>query len=199
MTERSVKKMNVREKILKTATMVFLDKGYYNARVEDIANKANIAKGTIYLYFRDKKELFLSSIEKEIKGLYLNLKEIMDKEEEPLRKLRKFLSIIYKNFCNKKKYFDSAIRLWPGELGEEIIKIIIPYIRRIIREIEKILKEGREKKIFKEDFSAYHYAVSIMGIIRSAVMAEIFLGKKISFDETFKFIEKILIKEEVNK
>ena len=47
-----------REQILDAAAAVFAHKGFFGARVADIAAKAKVADGTIYLYFRSKEEIF---------------------------------------------------------------------------------------------------------------------------------------------
>lgn len=49
-----------RQHILDCAKQVFAEKGYYEAYVEDVIKVAHIGKGTIYEYFRNKEDLFLS-------------------------------------------------------------------------------------------------------------------------------------------
>ena len=46
--------------ILDAATDVFADAGFHTSRVQDIAERAGVAKGTIYLYFQTKEEILLS-------------------------------------------------------------------------------------------------------------------------------------------
>lgn len=48
-----------RRRILDAAVRVFARKGYFAARVSDIAKKAGVADGTIYLYFRSKEDLLV--------------------------------------------------------------------------------------------------------------------------------------------
>jgi len=48
-----------RRRILDAAVRVFARKGYFSARVSDIAKKAGVADGTIYLYFRSKEDLLV--------------------------------------------------------------------------------------------------------------------------------------------
>ena len=48
-----------RRRILDAAVRVFARKGYFSARVSDIAKKAGVADGTIYLYFRNKEDLLV--------------------------------------------------------------------------------------------------------------------------------------------
>jgi len=49
-----------REGILRAAVKVFARKGYFNAKVADVASEAGIADGTVYLYFKSKDEILHS-------------------------------------------------------------------------------------------------------------------------------------------
>jgi TetR/AcrR family fatty acid metabolism transcriptional regulator len=49
-----------RDRILEAAVKVFARKGYFAARVADIASQAGVADGTIYLYFRSKEDVLVS-------------------------------------------------------------------------------------------------------------------------------------------
>ncbi len=51
------------EKILAAAAAVFAAKGYFGARVSEIAQRAGIADGTIYLYFRSKEDILMGLFE----------------------------------------------------------------------------------------------------------------------------------------
>src|SRR5262245_18811860 len=48
----------MRQAILDAALAVFAERGYEAARLDDVAAKAGVAKGTLYLYFKDKEALF---------------------------------------------------------------------------------------------------------------------------------------------
>ncbi|TLM97504.1 helix-turn-helix transcriptional regulator, partial [bacterium] len=47
-----------RVQIIKAAIKVFSEKGFHDAKVEDIAQQADVGKGTVYEYFSSKTELF---------------------------------------------------------------------------------------------------------------------------------------------
>jgi len=49
-----------RQRILQAAAKVFARKGYHGARVSEIARRADVADGTIYLYFRNKEDILVS-------------------------------------------------------------------------------------------------------------------------------------------
>ncbi|MEP0814669.1 MAG: TetR/AcrR family transcriptional regulator [bacterium] len=55
--------MTTRQKILFAAAHVFSQKDFYQTKLEEVAEAAGLGKGTIYLYFKDKTELFISAVE----------------------------------------------------------------------------------------------------------------------------------------
>ena len=55
-----------RERILEAAERVFALRGFYAAKVADIAREAGVADGTIYLYFKSKDDLLISLFESRI-------------------------------------------------------------------------------------------------------------------------------------
>jgi AcrR family transcriptional regulator len=55
--------LTTREKLLYAAAEIFARKDYHSTKLEDIAERAKLAKGTIYLYFKDKTDLIVSAVE----------------------------------------------------------------------------------------------------------------------------------------
>lgn len=51
-----------KEEIIRASIKIFAAKGYYNTHIADIVGEVGIAKGTFYLYFNSKKDLFVSLI-----------------------------------------------------------------------------------------------------------------------------------------
>ncbi|XAH21276.1 TetR/AcrR family transcriptional regulator [Xylophilus sp. GW821-FHT01B05] len=58
--------------LLEAALDVFVEKGFAAARVEEVAARAGVSKGTLFLYFSSKEELFKAVVRKNISGLYAN-------------------------------------------------------------------------------------------------------------------------------
>ncbi len=56
---KSGKRAETREKILKGATRVFIRRGFQSTLMQDIADQAQVGKGTLYEYFPSKEELFI--------------------------------------------------------------------------------------------------------------------------------------------
>ena len=63
-----MKQNDLRPRISRAGLKVFAKKGYSKATVDDIAKEAGIAKGTVYLYFKDKPSLYISTIDEHFTG-----------------------------------------------------------------------------------------------------------------------------------
>lgn len=81
-----------REAILDAALEEFAAKGYAGARMEDIARRAGVAKGTLYLHFGDKEGLFNGLAESAFAPMHSLAKEILRRQDaDPARKAAPFL------------------------------------------------------------------------------------------------------------
>lgn len=77
-----------REAILRAATEVFARNGYFNAKVSDIARAANIADGTVYLYFKSKEEILHSIFDRTMEDGITQAKKQLEGCSNPQEKLR---------------------------------------------------------------------------------------------------------------
>jgi AcrR family transcriptional regulator len=77
-----------REAILAAAASVFAEHGLEGATIEMVAREAEVAVGTIYLYFVSRDDLYLSLVTERVSGLRARYLEIKARELEPLAELR---------------------------------------------------------------------------------------------------------------
>lgn len=62
-SRREANKRKSRQKILKASRRLFKEKGYENTMIEDVANKAEISKATLYNYFPNKESLLVGTMD----------------------------------------------------------------------------------------------------------------------------------------
>jgi len=86
-TRRRRRSSQRREEILEEATKLFAAKGYARAKVDDIAFRLGIAKGTIYRYFSTKRELFLAVADNAMAELQDSMHAITGKIDDPLERI----------------------------------------------------------------------------------------------------------------
>jgi AcrR family transcriptional regulator len=77
-------KMDIKERIVQSAIDCFSKYGFDRTRMDDIAQTAYISKGTVYLYFKSKEDLFYAICEKNLKVLKEQLSELFATTKENL-------------------------------------------------------------------------------------------------------------------
>ncbi len=83
-----------RQKILKGALRAFAEKGFYNTKVSEIANEADVADGTIYLYFENKDDLLISLFEDRMEWIIDRIQRDLEQVEGGVvEKLRRFVEL----------------------------------------------------------------------------------------------------------
>jgi len=143
-----MKASNKHSKIINAATKVFAKKGFFNARISDIAKEAKVADGTIYLYFNNKFDILISVSEEEIGNLIEQVKKLLAAEDDPRKMLenfaRKHLTVMKKN-----KNLAEVIQI---ELRQSA-KLIKDYRNNKFSEyvniISSIIKLGQEQNIYR--------------------------------------------------
>jgi len=84
------------DRILDAAIDVFAEKGFHHARISDIAAKAEVADGTIYLYFRNKDDVLITIFEEKMGVLIDGLKLALEGVDDPLERIRTFARYHFK-------------------------------------------------------------------------------------------------------
>lgn len=124
-----------REMILESALMLFGTKGFYESKISDIAEHAGIAKGTIYLYFSSKEDLFKAMTERDfsvfLEGLAAVSKSSAAFDERLFMLAGKHLGYFYKR-RNFKRIFFQAPNNDP-ELWQMFIDFMKTYMETVVK------------------------------------------------------------------
>lgn len=88
------KKKQKENSLLKTAFESFTTKGFSKTSISDIVNKAGVAKGTFYLYFKDKYDIRNKLISHKSSQLFRNAADELEKNDETLDFEEKIIFII---------------------------------------------------------------------------------------------------------
>lgn len=77
--------------ILEAARTVFAREGFEKATVDDIAEAAGLAKGTVYLYFPSKRDIYLATVRDGLLALHAEVRREMDEQPGAADKIRAFI------------------------------------------------------------------------------------------------------------
>jgi len=189
----SMKSADKHSKIIRAATKVFAKKGFFNARISDIAKEAKVADGTIYLYFNNKFDILISVFEQEIGKLIEQVKVLIDEEDNPQKMLEIFIT---RHLTEMKKNKNLA----------EVIQIELRQTNKIIRDyrnnnfseyvniISTIIKKGQEQGIYRKDILPGIAKRAIFGALDEiARVWNIHLDTNYSVEEAAKQVTEIFL------
>ncbi len=86
----SSRKADKRRHILEAAVGVFARQGFHKSRVSDVARAAEVADGTIYLYFKSKDDILISIFEETMSDMIERVQVAIEPHADPLDQLREF-------------------------------------------------------------------------------------------------------------
>lgn len=137
-------------RIIQAATKIFARKGFYQAKISEIAREAGVADGTIYIYFENKDDILISLFEEEMKTVLDNMVEQISVEKDPVKKLEKFalthLRLIEQN-QNMAEIIQVEVRQSSKFMKEYKNEKFVQYLNII----GDIIREGQEAGIFQAD------------------------------------------------
>lgn len=94
-----------REAILESAKAVFAEKGLLASTTDEIAERAELAKGTIYLYFKAKEEMYAALAEEGLALLAQRFREAVDPSRPADENLRRISKAYYRFYREEPEYF----------------------------------------------------------------------------------------------
>jgi AcrR family transcriptional regulator len=180
--------------ILEAAFEVFSRKGFHGAKVDEIAEKAGIGKGTIYEYFRSKADVFQKMYLWYVEKYFAELEDGLHDEHDPVFKLKRLVrNHIF--FLNNIKSLAGKLLTESSsnfDLGPEFKKTMMSTYQLKMDKIKAIIQEGINAGVFREmdvDLCATYFFGSLGGISHAMFL----LNMDISPDEVAEKTIDILL------
>ena len=155
-----------RKRILAAAEEVFSTRGYYEASITEIALGADLAVGTIYLYFRDKADLYGSVIVVKMNEVVTRLEGALNAEASAKACLRAAAQALFAYYETNRQFFELFLhqqQMARSPLNEEHWKQMEELKRRNLTSIEGCIVRGQQSGELKSGDPRL-YAVAFLGI-----------------------------------
>jgi AcrR family transcriptional regulator len=137
--------------LLEAARKVFAEKGFHEATVDEIAEAAGVAKGTVYLYYRSKRAIYWAALERGITALHDEVKSKLAAESTLENKVRAFIAIKITYFERNRDFF----KIYLSEFGSafthpaQLHKRFGDLYLRQARVLEAVLREAIKGKAIR--------------------------------------------------
>jgi TetR/AcrR family fatty acid metabolism transcriptional regulator len=158
-------------RILQAAMHVFARKGFKAAALEEVAREAGTAKGTLYLYFRDKQELYFKTVLQVFDELEAHIAAGAAQEAGPLEKLRAVARGQLEFFTRH----GDAVRLVAGLPGPSLTGLrkrlfgaLQERRQRLLQAVTRIMEDAQRQGLVRGDIETRDLVLSYVGAVSQA-------------------------------
>jgi len=174
--------------ILKRARKLFSEKGFYNLTVSDIVNSLGIARGTFYLYFKNKNDVYKRVLEELVLEISSKLKLLP--RENPVEQLRENLRNLLSLF-EEDRELALLILNHPHKLNPEFDRLIEEFFKKVYFIVEHSLLTGMKLGLVR--------SCNVQVVSRAIVGAFLETGKgivegKVNIDEAVEELVALAFK-----
>jgi TetR/AcrR family transcriptional regulator len=170
---REREKLRQRREILATALDLFSLNGYHNVSMQEIAEKAEFAIGTLYKFFPSKEDLYRTMIVERCHDFGKEARRSISQSDDEVEQLRHYVRFRSERFRNNLPF----VRLFLAEtrgvsfnlrggLNEEVKS----WYADLLQTLAGIFANGIEKKRFKRIADPYFLAVALDSAIEAALL-----------------------------
>ncbi len=177
------------QETMDAAIQVFTEKGYHNTKIKDIAEALGISTSTFYIYFKNKRDLFIAVVDDVIKKVLGSTAESIKKEKDYQKRLRLRMEAFFNNYIRYSEILYqlraemSHEKTWPKQT---IHKMYHQLTKPIIRETKQAIKEGEIRPIDPDLF-----AYALTGLIEAMSMRTT-MDKKYKLEDIGLFLKDLL-------
>lgn len=162
-SRREREKLQRRETIINAAKELFYEKGYQSTTMVDIAAAAELSKGTLYLYFSGKDELYVTIILEGFKIIDDRLKEISASEME-LVTMGRSMFMTFVEFCLDNREYFRVTQYFLSEtarqnLPDELVDGVSSYTTSLLGYVADLVRDGIKSGRLRKDVDPLAFAV----------------------------------------
>jgi AcrR family transcriptional regulator len=189
-----------RTSILEAARALFAEKDYQSTTMEEIAERAELSKGTLYLYFESKDDLYISIILEDFEVVESALIEIEASGSDLLEKGRSMFFAFVDHCLNNHDYFrinqyfmmESARRNISDRLVEEVNSRTARLLGYIVGLVREGIEDGRVRSSVEPEMfavTAWRCATGLLDVVVSGDLAAAgFTDERRVFDFAFDLL-----------
>lgn len=153
MNRKEQERLARKKDILEAALVLFAEKDFHEVTVDEIAERVGLSKGTLYLYFKNKDDLFFSIIEEKTEELFYRVQSAIRGEGSFLKRLENLVRAWLSFFDEHKPYF-KIIHSEKTRMDNQDRYRFKEHMVKSFSDFEELLQElvidGQKQKVFRK-------------------------------------------------
>jgi len=181
------------QRILDAAIEVIAEHGFFHSRVAEIADRAGVADGTIYLYFKNKDELLMAAIDSAFHRFIRRAKAALTEIDDQREKLRRIAFLHLEGLGSNRSLaivFQTELRHSAKFLGQFSHNLMVEYFDLI----KGVLREGQSAGVFRADLSVTIAAHCFFGAVDEIVTSWILSDREHHLSSLADSVVSIVLK-----
>ena len=141
-----------RDAILRAATDVFAERGYFNAQVADVARAAGVAAGTVYLYFRSKDDLLVSIFEKTMREAIQEGRASVEPLKDPIERLAA-IARVHLDRMGRDRSLAVVFQVELRQSTKFMERFSSTLLREYLGVIRAVIADGQKTGVFRKEIN----------------------------------------------
>jgi TetR/AcrR family fatty acid metabolism transcriptional regulator len=185
------KKIERRQSIIQAAIEVFGKGSFHNSSISEIAQRANVAEGTIYQYFKNKDDLFFSIPVEKTKEFCEELDLHLQGITGAFNKIRKFMWYYLHFFKMNPEY--GRILMLEMRVSKSFVKTkTYKFLKKSTSRILEAIREGQDDGTIRKDVNIYILRQLILGILEHLVTRWLLKGEKYDLMKNYDRVSELV-------
>jgi TetR/AcrR family transcriptional regulator, fatty acid metabolism regulator protein len=175
-TEEELAACEKYQRILDSAVDVIAERGYFKSPVSEIAKRAGVADGTVYLYFKNKDEVLRTAIDRTFAKFYKQIEDAFATVTDPREQLE-YIAAVH---LDSHRVNRSMVVLMQTEMRQSakfIEEFSQHHLVKYIQIVREVIRRGQEEGIFRRDVSDGVVAHCMFGAIDELLSSAVFTGR----------------------
>jgi AcrR family transcriptional regulator len=182
------------EQITEAATKVFAEQGFDKARMDDIANEANLSKGTLYLYFKSKDAIIKHLLDRLFEREFADMRPLINDPSPATDKLIHFAEIIIADLQNWSRLipimYEFLGRLFRQSIVQQAFK---EYMNTYLDVIIPVIQQGMDAGEFSVT-DAEETAITIGAVFEGTILLWVYDPSRIDLEKHLRAGVELLLK-----
>jgi TetR/AcrR family fatty acid metabolism transcriptional regulator len=166
-----------RERILQAARTVFAKRGFYTAKVSEVAREAGVADGTIYLYFKNKDDLLIQLFEDRMDFLIQRLNEELVKHGGTVVARIRRLILLHLQIASIAPELAEFITVELRQSSKFVREYDNPKFSEYLKVLRDLVEEGQRDGSIRQDLDSRLVVRTLFGALDELLLTATLLSK----------------------
>jgi TetR/AcrR family fatty acid metabolism transcriptional regulator len=180
------------QRILDAAVAVFAEKGFHVARVADIASRAGVADGTVYLYFKNKEEILMTAINTAFDAFVNQARTELAKIPSPAEKLRR-LAFMHLSALGSNRNLAVVFQMELRQSARFLAPFSHDHMVEYLGLVREAIRQGQEQGQFRADLNEKIAANCFFGAIDEMVTSWVLASNEYPLESTADPVANIIL------